>query len=371
MEAREKVIITQNQVEGEIELIEIAAKIWTKRRFIIKTILIFIAIGIFIAIFSPNEYTATSTMVPQTGDKKAGGSLSGLAAMAGISLGSMSSGEVLSPNVYPIIISNVNFKKELIYSKYHFIDIKEPISLYDYYTDKRYVKFNLISSIKKFTIGLPGVIIKAIKGKSFGKQVSDTCSIQSLTKEEMKVIKILNENIMLDINDKQGFIRLTTKMPEPLAAAELTQKVQELLQKYITEFKVEKVSSNLAFVEKSFEEAKKNFEQKQEELANFRDSNKNLSSSIAKTQEEKLSSEYNLLLGIYTELAKQKEQAKISVTETTPILTVIEPVVVPMEKSKPKRFTILIVFTLFGCVTGAGIVLITPFIKESYQKIKS
>ena len=108
MEERDKDIITQNQAEDEIDFVEIAAKLWANRRFIIKTTLVFMTIGLFIALTSPNEYTASATLVPQTGQKSPGGSLSGLAAMAGINLGSLNSGDLLSPNVYPQIINNVN-----------------------------------------------------------------------------------------------------------------------------------------------------------------------------------------------------------------------------------------------------------------------
>ena len=155
-------------------------------------------------------------------------------------------------------------------------------------------------------------------------------------------------------------------MPEPIIAAELVRKSQELLQKYITEFKIEKVTSNLKFVERSYDESKKNFESKQAELARFRDSNKNLSSALAKTHEEKLTSEYNLLLGIYTELAKQREQAKIAVTENTPIFTVIEPVFVPIEKSKPSRISILAFFLFFGLITSTGIIMLIPYLEVNY-----
>lgn len=74
---------------------------------------------------------------------------------------------------------------------------------------------------------------------------------------------------------------------------------------------------------------------------------------MARTREEKLQSEYTFLLGVYTELDKQKEQAKIAVTETTPILTVIEPVVVPVEKSKPFRAQKLFIYTFLGLLAGA------------------
>ena len=373
MEERDKDIITQNPAEDEIDLIEIATKLWANRRFIIKTTLIFMAIGLFIAIFTPNEYTATTTMVPQTGNKQVGGSLGGLAAMAGINLGSMSSGEVLSPNVYPKILNNVNFQKEIIYSKYNFEKSDEPISYYEYATNKEYSSFNLLGSIKKYTIGLPGVIICAIKGEP--KEISDSLSnttktIDRLTIKESKVTKSVFDNLRFNLNDKEGYISLSYTSREPRLSAEIVLTAQKLLQKYITEFKIEKVRSNLEFVEKSYDEARVNFENKQSELARFRDANKNLSSAIARTQEEKLTSEYNLLLGIYTEIAKQKEQAKIAVTETTPILTVIEPVTIPTEKSGPRRAIMLVGFIFLGLIGGIGWILGWPYIKEIIDKIK-
>lgn len=365
MEERDKDIVTQNQAEDEIDLIEIAAKLWTNRKFIIKTTLIFMAIGLCVAIFSPNEYTATTTMVPQTGDKKVGGSLGGLAAMAGINLGSMSSGEVLSPNVYPQILKNVNFQKELIYTKFNFEKAEEPISYYEYGTNKKYELFNLVGFIKKHTIGLPGVIFRAIKGKPkdlFDSLSEDLIPIDKLSIQENKVIKSVFNKIAFNLNDKDGYISISFTSEEPRLSAEVVMSIQKLLQKYLTEFKIEKVKSNLEFVEKSYDEARLNFENKQSELARFRDANISLSSAMARTQEEKLTSEYNLLLSIYTEIAKQKEQAKYAVTETTPLLTIIKPVVIPIEKSGPKRSVIIVLSTIIGMTLGSIWVLGKSFL---------
>lgn len=356
--------------EQEIDLIEIAQKLWKNRKFILRVTGVFAILGLLVAISSPNIYTASCTMVPQTGEKSSGGSLSGLAAMAGINLSSIGTSEVLSPTVYPKILSNVNFQKELIYSKYHFKASKEPITLYEHYTDKRNRSFNLIGTIKKYTIGLPGVIIGAIKRESRQDNANDSSAITSLTEKEEKIVKSLNQTISLTLDAKQGFITLTASMKEPLLTAEVAKKAQELLQKYITEFKIEKVAANLKFVEMNYEEAKKNFEEKQIELALFRDANKGLSSAIARTQEEKLTSEYNLLLGVYTELAKQKEQAKIEVTKTTPILTVIQPVTVPTEKSKPKRSMTLVLYIFFGLIAASGWILSYPVIQERLKRVR-
>ena len=370
----EKDIITQNRAEDEIDLIEIVAKLWAKRRFIIKTTLIFMAIGLFIAIFTPNEYTASTTMIPQTGEKRVGGSLSGLAAMAGINLGSMSSGEVLSPSVYPKILNNVNFQKDLIYSKFNFEKADKPISYYEYATNNKYSSSNLISIIKKYTIGLPGVIIEAFNDQqieSIDTSSIKTKTLEGLTPKESRVIKRVYNKLYLNYNSKDGYLSLSFTSKEPEFSAELVIEAQKLLQRYITKFKIEKVRSNLEFVEKSFDEAKLNFDNKQAELAKFRDSNKGLSSAIAKTQEEKLTSEYNLLLGIYTEIAKQKEQAKIAVTETIPVLTIIQPASVPSEKSSPNRLMMLLIYSFIGFCISVFWVFVSPLLINLNHILKS
>lgn len=354
-----------SNTEDEIDLVEIVQKLWRNRKFIIKVTAAFAALGLIVAILTPNVYTATCTLVTQTGTNSGGG-LGGLAALAGINIGSSSSGGILSPAIYPKIISNVNFQKELIYSKFHFKGVNHPITLYDYYTNKKYQKFSLISIINKYTIGLPSIVIGAVKGNKSIIMQLDSTSIQSMTIKEIPMTNTIRGNLSVNINNKDGLITLSSNMAEPLVAAELVQKGIELLQKYITEFKIEKVARNLEFVERTYEESKRNFEAKQEELAKFRDSNKSFASAVAKTQEEKLMSEYNLLLGIYTELAKQKEQAKIAVTETTPILTVIEPVVVPIEKTKPNRLTKFFIYTFFGFIFGVGIVFVLPYLEDNF-----
>lgn len=354
------------QEETEIDLIEVIRKLWAKRKFILKVTVVFMALGVLIALFSPKEYTAGCTMVPQIGEKTTGGNLSGLAAMAGINLGSNSGGDVLMPNVYPKILSSVPFQKELMQTEIKFEDYEQPVRLLDYYTGEEYRKFSLLGTIKKYTIGLPGLILGALSKEEATPGLPDSASsgIQSLSKEEDDCMKILANLVTLTVNDKEGYITLSASMPEPVAAAQLVYKVQVLLQKYVTEFKIEKARANLEFIEERYADAKSEFERKQEELAEFRDANRNFASAVAKTTEERLSNEYAVVLGVYSELAKQREQANIQVKEDTPIFAVVEPVTVPTERSKPKRALICVAFTFLGGFCGVGLVLVLPFLAQ-------
>ena len=362
-----------NQIpqDEEIDLVEVIRKLWKNRKLIIKITVVFMVIGVLVALFSPKEYSAGCTMVPQVGDKKASGGLSGLASMVGINLGSMGGGEVLAPTIYPKILARVPFKKELMATPLKFEEYEQPITLFDYYTKDEYKKFSLFGVVKKYTIGLPGVIIGAIRGEDTTQIMAEQGSaIQSLSKDEKEVAEILDKIVSLNVNDKDGYVQLSASMPEPLAVAQLAQQAQKLLQEYITRFKIEKVQSNLDFVQKQYDKAKERYEVRQDELAKFRDANKGFVSAVAKTREDMLTNEYNLAYSVYSELAKQLEQAEIAVNETTPILTVVEPVVVPVERSKPKRGLICVLFTFLGGFAGIGVVLGLPFLANTFGNDK-
>ena len=321
---------------------------------------------VLVALFSAKVFTASCTIVPQTGEKTTGGSLSGLAAIAGINIGSLGAGDVLSPKIYPKILASVPFQKEIMQTAIKFEEYDQPVKLLDYYTADEYAQFSLGGTILKYTIGLPGVIIGAIRGEEPEPQYGEgaVATLESLSKDEAECIKTLKDKINMNLNDKDGYITLSVDMPEPLAAAQLAAKVQELLQRYVTDFKIQKVKANLEFVEGRYEEAKKEYEKKQEELAIFNDANRNLVSNVAKTTQERLNNEYTLLFGVYSELAKQREQANIQVKETTPVFTVVEPVTIPTERSKPKRGLICIAFTFLGGFIGIGLVLTLPFLAQ-------
>ena len=49
----------KEQGENEIDLIEVARKLWAKRKFILKVTLVFACLGILVALFSAKEYTAS------------------------------------------------------------------------------------------------------------------------------------------------------------------------------------------------------------------------------------------------------------------------------------------------------------------------
>ncbi|MBQ8544508.1 MAG: lipopolysaccharide biosynthesis protein [Alistipes sp.] len=353
--------------EQEIDLVELIQKLWHNIWLIVKITIVFMVLGLLVALFSPKVYTASCDVVPQTSDNSKSSQMSSLAKLAGINLSQGESAPTLSPYVYENILKSTKFKKELMQTEINFEKADRPVSFYEYYTSEEFNKPTVVDYVLKYTIGLPGVIMGAIRGEQPEPDYSSAeggAKIESLTKDEYEVLSLLGESVMLSLDDKKGYVSITVNMPEPLAAAQLAQATLNLLQEYITVFKVEKVQSNLDFVQERYNEVKRDFEDVQARRARYRDANHNTIKNQARIEQERLEAEYQLAMNIYSELAMQLEQAKIKVKETTPILTVINPVTVPYKKSKPQRAMILMAFTFLGAVAGMGCVLVMPTVAD-------
>ncbi len=361
---------TLHNEDDEIDLIALAKTGWEGRKIVIKMVLIFMAIGLFIAILSPKEFTASTTMVPASDSKKVGGNLSGLASLAGINLGSMGGDSGISPTLYPQIVNSIPFQKELLQTPLTIDGQSKKVTYSQYYTD--IYSPGLLGYLKKYTIGLPGIIIKAIKPAGVTPSgVDEGNQLLTLTNEENELIKQLSDQLSLDVNDKDGYVSLAATMPEAIPAAELTQRAQELLQQYIISFKVLKSSESLKFIQERYAEKEIAFKDAQQQLASFRDRNQFVNTALAQTTLERLQSEKDLAQDVYTELAKQLETQQIQVKEDTPVFTVLKPVSVPIEKSKPNRPLILVIWTFLGGVIGIGMVFGRMFILDIKGKWNS
>lgn len=356
------------QTTDQLKAVIWAKILWKERKVFLKTIIIAGVLGLLISLFSPKEYVSWTTMVPQTSNpaSKLSG-ISSLAAMAGFNL-DMAAGEQLSPAVYPQIVGSVLYQMELMNKPFHIEGADQPVTLFTYYNE--YAKLGLIHSIGEYISEKLDNLTEAISGSNKPKNRVEGSPV-FLTKKEEKIRKLIEKQITLNVDIKNGYITLYSSFPEAELSAEVADYARELLQLYIIKFKIKKATDQLTFIEGRYKEKKEEFLKIQKILANFRDQNKNISSAIAATEEEKLKSEYSIALSVYNELTKQLEQAKIQVKEDTPAFSVIQPAKVPLEKSKPKRLLILVVWFFFGLIVGAGIIFgkqLVPGIKETWNE---
>ena len=360
--------VSKQQVnEDEIDLIELLKKVYLEKKFILKTSILAALFGIVYALFQPNEFTSSTTFIPQlsSGVKTGGSSLSGLASLAGINIGSMESSSEFPPTLYPQVVNGIPFQLDLLSSEITFDNNASNVK--DYFLEKK-SSFNIFGLIKKYTIGLPSLILGSLKNQEVQLVESE---IFSVSDEDQKLFNTLNEALSLSLNEKEGFITISFTDNNKNVAAQITQIAQNLLQEKIIEFKNKSSKEMLDFALKQYSEKKESYEKLQDERAIFVDKNINISSSLFQNKLSRIESEVNISESIVQQLASQVEQAKLQVNKDTPVFTTIKPVTIPFERSAPKRSFIVIVFGFLGIVISVGYVLIKEPAMEIIKSIKS
>lgn len=364
--------------EEGIDIMALVKQLWDGRKTVIIWTCAFIVLGLIAALTMKRTYDVSTVMVPQL-NSKSNSSLSSLASLAGFDLGTANTGSELSPLIYPQIVSSVTFRKELMYTPLHYEKCDTAINMFDY-AQSDYAKPSAIGAvfiaIKKYTIGLPGVILGAMRGEKEpvvlpeGEGTADNAPKPVVVSEdEEKILKALAENVTLAVDKKEGYITLNVRGSEPIQTAELAIKAQQLLQEELTRFRIEKSESELEYIQARYNEIKAETESYQEQLARVTDRTQSISNTRDRIERDRIQTKYSISSSIYSELAKQLEQAKMQVKKDTPVFTVIQPITVPNQASNSRAKT-LIIWTFFGVVLGCGVVLGKEYLPKLLAQFK-
>ncbi len=350
--------------EQEIDLIELAKRLWGERKFLFKCCGVAIVVGLVVAFSIPKEDSTTVKLAPETSDSsKKMGNLGGLAAMAGINLNSSSGADAISPDLYPDVVSSIPFLLELFPVQVTNEKGNYSASLYDYMDDHQ--KRAWWSYVVQAPFKLLGVV-KGLFSKEEPVSSGELTSFR-LTKEQADVINALQERISASVDKKTSVITVSVQMQDPLISANITQIVLEKLQGYITNYRTQKVKQDLEFTEKVFSEARESYYKAQRAYAAFEDANKNIISASYRTEQERLKNEMTLTFNVYNTLAQKLEQDKLRVQEQTPVYTIIQPATVPLKAASPKKPLILIGFIFLAIFGGVGYLFIKDLFKPQEE----
>lgn len=347
--------------EDEIDLRDLIIPIWKARKQILTTAIIFAVFGGIIGFISPAIYTASSTFLPQTIQSAgAGGSLGGLAALAGINMSTGAGvGGDIPPSMYATVIVSEPFRKQILDSK---IWVNGDSVTYRSYLENE--PASVLGTIQKYTIELPDKLIGALSGSEEENQEAGNFGLQPLSNKEYVLQNKLAEKISITNDKKEGFVTLIVVERNPLVAAQVAKVTEEVLQDWIISQKVKNAKAQYDFIAKQFESKQKEFFSIQDQLAGYMDRNQNMFSAISLTRLERLQAEFDLVNSIYSELAKQKEQAAIQVSKNTPTFSVLDPVKVPKAKSGPKKWIYVSVAFFLGLFFSASLVLARKPVQE-------
>jgi LPS O-antigen subunit length determinant protein (WzzB/FepE family) len=346
----------QNYLEEDsIDIIALLKTLWIGKKLIVRTTILFFVIGCIVALLSPVVYTAQTTFIPQVSEDQMStskGGLGSLASLAGINLnqGSSTSDSYLSPLLYSKIANSDEFSLKLIE--------EELISLNgDKFTIKEYLlsdtnsSFNLIGFIKKYTIGL------FTKNDNELKSKETVNGYNFISQEEFDLVKSFKEKFSIVLNEKEGYIEVIASDKDAFISTQLVKIVTKNLQSRIIELRTNKIKERLEYSKNQYELKQIEFNILQNNVADFKDSNKNISTARFMSELQKLESEYQLQQNILMTLASEFNNNKIKLNKDTPIFSVIDEVSVPNERSEPKRSLIALIYLFLGVVLSIRISL--------------
>lgn len=226
----------------EIDLIEVMAKLWHRKKTIMYIALFFLVGGLVLAFFLPRKYTAQCTLGLEMEDRTTRISVEGMSPFQSMPMGDMRNTRIVSPAMYPDIFFSVPFQKELIYSPLYIDERGDTVTFYNY----------LVSGPERLAL------------------VTDPSQVEQLTEEESKCLAYLKDAFSVKVNNKDGNLKITLDLPDPKLSAYLTNRAQAMLQTYIARFRIAKAQAALDFVEERYTEVKNELEKKQQALVQFR-----------------------------------------------------------------------------------------------------
>lgn len=326
-----------NKFDDEIDLILVLKQLYKSKKTIIYISLLFGFIGIYIALSSPLKFNSSTVFITQNENSSANSSLSGVASLVGINLGSVKGSEITS-SMYPLVAESPKFKRLILET---IIDEKSNLTLKSFIIDKY-----------------------KLKGEK--TQSSSSIYVSELEEDCFEFISLM---VQVTVNQKDGFVTISTTMPIAEYAATLAINAQEILQKIIIENKIESARQNLKFTENQLYQKKLEFDELQSKLSYFKDSNLNLVNSLIINEQDKLEAEFEIINAVVTELSKQVEQAKLQVSKDTPVFSTIKEAVIPNKRSSPKRTQIVIISGLIGFIISITYVSLLRPLKKLFLEI--
>lgn len=347
--------------EAEIDLLELAGRLWKSRRRIMRWCGIGALIGLVIAFSIPKEYTSTVTLAPEVTDSKSAGNLGTLATMAGITIGSTSS-DALNPELYPDIVSSVPFITGLF-------DVKVPLAEDDSatMTVSQYLTEKTSSPWWGVILGLPGKIIGFFKNTEDVPE-EHTLNTFRLTVLEKRMVDVLNARVRTSIDSKTDVVTISVTMQDPVVSAVLADTVMNRLREFVTAYRTGKARQDLKYIEQLNDEARANYYEAQQKYATYLDRNQGISLHSAQTTRDRLQNEAQLAFNLYNQTAQQVKAAQAKVQENTPVFAVVNPATVPTRASKPRKAMILIGFVFLAFVACSAWILFGEPLLENFRK---
>ncbi len=327
--------------------------VWKEKWWILLIAVLITGLGIYYAFSLREEFKTQGQILPELQGSKGSGGLSqiaGLASLAGIDLNSVSGAgiDAVRPDLYPNLLQSTPFFLALLNHKIYTKDNR--LQTFQEYYHKVLEEGEAPSEkkIRKSSVKGEGLIL-----------------LNQLEEERIKDLKL---RISADYDKRSGLITISSKMPDPVVAAETAKFAMDYLMEYIVNYRTEKLKSDVEYLANQVDKSKGKYYSTQIKKATYADNHQSATIRLqtADVHRERIESEYKLSSTFYNEILKKYEEAKYRLHQETPVFKVLEPPIVPATKLEPKRKSIGIMSMILG---GFVSILFSVFKSKNYRVV--
>ncbi len=301
-------------------------KIIFKQRvsFICKSMILFGLFGALSSLMLTNYYSAGISLFPADNNVSGVDQLQSLALTAGINIG----------------------QKE---QNYNITDVAKSRRIAEKVISN---KWSNIRNGNESLIDFWGLSKRGFLSKIFNNSVSESTILNSALN---KYFSLLN----VDEDRRTGLIQVSIEMESPSLAAEVANFIGSEIQSYIQTQNSAQAAKEKLFINDRLIVVKAELENLEDNLKNFKERNRGyeVSPDLFMKYSQKLR-EVEAKQQVYVTLQQQLELARINEVKQTPIINILDDAKPPVNKSKPNRILITILFILAGFIISSSILLV-------------
>ncbi|MFA6599122.1 MAG: Wzz/FepE/Etk N-terminal domain-containing protein [Ignavibacteriaceae bacterium] len=306
-------------------------QLWASRKklIIFNTVVLVLTLAYLLFLTKP-YYKSTVTILPDYGNKGSEmmGSLSGLASLAGVSVG-----DTPPTQIYQNLITSETVLSDVIYAKYQTKQFTKPVNLIEYFEIE--------------------------PDKSLPKELQQRKMFLKLYEEFSKT------RLITDLDRMTKILTVSVQMPESKLSADVANKLAASLDNYVRTRRKSFASEQRNYLEKRVVQVKDTLNYFEERLKNFRSQNRMiLQSPELQLEQVRLMRNVEIQQTVYGELVKQLELVKLQEVKDTPVINVEEEAKEPILKEGPKRAMTLIIIMFLSVLFSAGYFVFSGSIKK-------
>lgn len=345
--------------EAEFTLADILLVLVRNVRLIGLTAGAFAVIGVVIALASPREYEASAMLIRESD----GATLSPMNALRSLGVPSGGTGTGLTAEVYPDIVRSREVSLAVVQDTFYFADLSRSMRLADYLARPDDRPARALAALRRYTIGLPGLLLAALRGAD----PADAGLSPDSTKMEVAAAEVRGL-VSASVDFNTGVMRITVRTQDPQFSAALALSFVEKFTARVRQIRTEKSRRDLAFVRAQFSEASGQLEAAESELEGFLNRNRNLDGSPQLSIElERFRRKVGFREQLYSQLQAELAESEINLQRSDPVVTLLEAPAVARTPAGPSRSLTVLLLSLVGLAIGVTLAFIRTVVTVQSQ----